>query len=97
MAVAKQDGAERDDDTKEDDVVMRIQAGEHFRCVRHGGEIGANRDRVRDQQPQAGRDHEWSRKFLAECAGQSPAGDQADTHTHHLNCSDERPGDECRP
>jgi hypothetical protein len=47
-AVADQDGAEPDDDAEEDNVIMRIQAAEHFRRVRHGGEIGADGDRVRD-------------------------------------------------
>jgi len=50
---------------------MRIQVGKHFRRVRHGGEIGADCDRIRDQQSKESAANEWSWKFFAERAGQS--------------------------
>jgi hypothetical protein len=41
--------------------------------------------------------HDWLWKFFSESAGQAAAGDQADTHAHHLNDGREEPSDECDP
>jgi hypothetical protein len=97
LAVAKYDGAERDNDTEENDVVMLIQATEHFRGVRHSREIGADCDCIGNQQSQRDRRHEWSWKFFAERAGQAAASHQTDTRGHHLDGGHERPGDERGP
>jgi hypothetical protein len=56
-AVANQDHAEEDDDAEENNVVMRIEVAEHFGRIRLDGKVGANGDRVRDQQCEQDRGH----------------------------------------
>ena len=96
-AVANQDRAQRDDDTEENNVVMRIQAGEHLGRIRHGGKVGADGYRVRDQQCQRHGGHNLSRKFFAQGTGQALAGHNANARAYHLDRGDERPGDESGP
>src|ERR1035437_9924691 len=66
-------------------------AREQVGGVRHAAKVGADVDRVGDEQ-RAGRGAKQpSRILLAQCAGQAASGDQPDPRAHHLHRRHERP------
>jgi hypothetical protein len=76
---------------------VRIDAGEHFRCIRHAGEIRRDINRVGRKQSHDENTQQPLWKSLTKMPCQALPCHRSDSGTHHLNRGHQRPRQECSP
>jgi hypothetical protein len=95
--VSQPDRGHRDADAEHHDPDVRAQTREQLGRVGHAGEVGADVDRVGDEQCDGGGKQHRAREPVAERAGDALARHHADAGAHRLHGDHQRPGEERRP
>jgi hypothetical protein len=95
--ITKPDGGEGNGDSKNENEIMRINASEHLRGIRHPAQIRSDVDGVGNEQRARDNRDDRARKFVMKRAGQTATGHHSDSGAHELHCGHQRPGDQRRP
>jgi hypothetical protein len=74
-----------------------VDSGQHFRCVRHTGEVCRDVNRVGRKQGHDENTQQPLWKSLTKIPGQALPCHHSDSGTHHLNRGHQRPRQECSP
>src|SRR6202049_1355487 len=95
MVITEPNGCPRNQECESRYKPVRIDAGEHFRCIRHAGEVRRDVNRVGRKQGHDENTQQPLWKSLTKSPGQALPCHHSDSGTHHLNRGHQRPHQEC--